>query len=51
MEVVGRGAYGEVVLAKNKANGEMCAIKILEKSYLAKVSRERRNKSSAPRCG
>lgn len=37
IRVVGRGSYGEVILAKNKSDGELCAIKILEKSYLAKV--------------
>lgn len=37
IRVLGRGSFGEVVLAKTKADGELCAIKILEKSYLAKV--------------
>ena len=37
IRVLGRGAYGEVILAKNKVDNENCAIKILEKSYLAKV--------------
>lgn len=37
IRVLGRGSYGEVILAKNKSDNELCAIKILEKSYLAKV--------------
>jgi serine/threonine protein kinase len=37
IRVLGRGAYGEVILAKQKIDNELCAIKILEKSYLAKV--------------
>ena len=37
IRVLGRGAYGEVILARSKADNEFCAIKILEKSYLAKV--------------
>lgn len=40
IRVVGRGSYGEVILAKNKADGELCAIKILEKSYLAKEKKQ-----------
>lgn len=37
LKTIGRGSYGEVVLARVKKTGETCAVKILEKSYLAKV--------------
>lgn len=37
IRVVGRGSYGEVILARIKTTNELCAIKILEKAYLAKV--------------
>lgn len=39
IRTVGSGSFGEVVLAKDKKSGEECAIKILEKSFLARVSR------------
>ncbi|EGR31017.1 phosphoinositide dependent kinase-1, putative [Ichthyophthirius multifiliis] len=40
IRVLGRGAYGEVILAKQKIDNENCAIKILEKSYLAKERKQ-----------
>ncbi|KAL4504373.1 hypothetical protein ABPG72_009819 [Tetrahymena utriculariae] len=40
IQVLGRGSFGEVILAKNKSNNEFCAIKILEKSYLAREKKQ-----------
>ena len=37
MGTLGRGAYGEVVLAKRKNDGAQYAIKILDKKFLARV--------------
>jgi serine/threonine protein kinase len=34
---LGRGAYGEVVLAKHKNNDQEVAIKMLDKKFLARV--------------
>lgn len=31
MRIVGMGNYGEVVITKNKSDGEVCVIKILVK--------------------
>jgi len=47
LKVIGKGTYGEVYLAKNKANGKKYALKKLEKAFILKngkvqsVSRER----------
>ena len=37
MTTLGRGSYGEVILAKNKLTDQQVAIKILDKGFLAKV--------------
>jgi serine/threonine protein kinase len=36
LRVIGEGAYGQVFLAKNKANGDQFALKKLEKAFVLK---------------
>ena len=43
MGTLGRGAYGEVILAKHKKNEEQeVAIKMLDKKFLARVKYKRK---------
>ena len=40
--VIGKGAYGKVVLVKNKETGKLYAMKILKKDFLVEVRRSAR---------
>ena len=41
---IGRGAYGEVVLVKKKINGQLYAMKVIDKLFLKKVCYHETNK-------
>lgn len=45
LKVIGKGSYGTVMLSKKKDTGEVLAIKMLKKSYIAKRKQEDHTKT------
>jgi serine/threonine protein kinase len=40
--MVGMGTYGEVLLAMNKSDGELCVIKLIAQQFVAKVKSDKK---------